>query len=169
MTIVLRSYSCTECQTSRVTQDSMLVPLCGQCRGPMKFRQARWTNPNNHSYTGMRAPAIDFNQTAGRIAPIGDGIEINSLHDIRRIERESEKMARDGVGEQLIFRKYAQDRGNLHTHTMGPSPATAPSQEWLRKHGHTLQAVPGDQANHDTEMGPGAREELASALPDDPI
>jgi len=47
---------------------------------------------------------------------------VESLHDIRRIERESEKMAEDGVGAPMRWRDYTQDSSNRDVHTILPDP-----------------------------------------------
>lgn len=157
---LLRIYRCEACNETRTSIDSSAIPLCPGCRGPMAWKQTRDYHPENHGWaTGMKAPAIDFNQTAGRVAPIGDGVPINSLHDIRRIERESEQRARNGEGEQYVFRKYQQDRGNLYTHTLGEAPQAAPSQDWLRKHaqefGDLIAPMRADEAEAAATLGPG--------------
>jgi DNA-directed RNA polymerase subunit RPC12/RpoP len=165
---IRRIYVCEDCDRHASTIDSKKAPLCPVCRGLMTWKQTREHKPENHGWsTGMRAPAIDFNQTQGRVAPIGGGIEVNSLRDIRRIERESEQAVRDGVpgAERVIFRKYSQDRSNLHTHTMGEAPEARPSKEFLRKQKGSIGSNPGAE---ELGMGPGAQEELASYLPDEP-
>lgn len=154
MAELLRTYECQICEARRSRLDTG-IPIC--CKQPMKWKQTREYHPENRGWdTGMRAPAIDFNQTKGRIAPIDSGIEVNSLHDIRRIERESEKMARDGVGQQYVFRKYAQDAANAYENTLGPDPAVRPTKPFQKQVGPV-----------DPEMGPGAREDLASPLRSD--
>ncbi len=162
---LLRVYQC--CGQFRSTLDSDAVPVCGQCRGPMKWKQTRDYVAAAHVAQFGKAPALDYNQTRGRVAPIGArGVEVNSLNDIRRIERESEKMARDGVGEQYVFRKYQQDAGNLYTHTLGEAPDAAPSQEWLKKHAQ-LGDVPqpiSDAEAEQAEFGPGMSADQPSAF-----
>jgi hypothetical protein len=171
MTHAFRTYRCRVCDRALHTTNDPEPPVC--CEQSARFLRTVWRNPYQHGKpTGMKAPALDFNQTRERVVPVGDGIRVDSLNDIRRIERESEKMARDGVGEQLIFRKYAQDRGNLHEHTMGPDPSKTPSPQWLREHGgvgHVEDTRGKGPEDVRVEMGPGAREELASALPESPV
>lgn len=169
---LIRIYRCADCNQTKTTGLEMTQPLCPSCRGPMKWMQTRDYVDAAHWPKLGSAPAIDFNQTAGRIAPIGEhGVAINSLHDMRRIERESEQMVRDGVpGAQLhIFRKYAQDQSNFDVHTLGPDPSQRPSPEWLRKHGHEIGSIAESGVGAVEGMGPGAREDLASHLPVDPL
>ena len=166
--MLVRLFTCCG-DTRMVAADPDVTPLCGTCRGLMTWKQTREYFPGNHGWsTGMHAPAIDFNQTRERIAPIGEhGVPVNSLHDIRRIERESEKRARDGEGEQYVFRKYAQDANHLHDHTLGESPARRPDPKWFARQRQLSPAESraiSEAAAESTGMGPGAHEDLASAL-----
>ncbi len=43
----------------------------------------------------------------------GRPVEIDSLHTLRRVERESEQRFRNGEGEPLRFRGYSQDHSNI--------------------------------------------------------
>ncbi len=163
---LVRIYRCKDCDETRMMGFEMHVPICPGCRGPMKWSQTRDYVSAAHVEQFGQAPALDYNQTKGRIAPIGNGVEINSLHDIRRIEREAEKRYRDGVGEPLVFRKYSQDNGNLHTNTLGDAPQQGPSAEWMKKNGHKIGSIrEGDIPG----MGPSMTEDNASYLPTDPI
>lgn len=144
---LLRIYTC--CGVHRSTVDSLAVPLCGVCRGPMRWKQTRDYVPAAHVPRFGSAPAIDFNQTRERVAPIGaHGVRIDSLHDIRRIEREAERAVANGDpgAEPIVFRKYAQDRSNMDVHTLGPDPSQAPSQDWLRRHPGIREAVSAEVA-----------------------
>lgn len=55
-------------------------------------------------------------------------ITIGSLADIRREERESEARARNGEGQQLIWRDYSQSASNRDKHTMMDDPSLKPSK-----------------------------------------
>lgn len=44
---------------------------------------------------------------------------IDSLHTLRRVERESEQRYRNGEGEPLRFRTFSQDRSNKDVGTFG--------------------------------------------------
>lgn len=165
--MLIRIYRCKDCDQTRTTGLEMTQPLCPSCRGPMTWLQTRDYVSAAHVPQFGKAPALDYNQTKGRVAPIGDGIEVNSLRDMRRIERESEQQVRDGVpGAQLhVFRKYSQDRSNTDVHTLGPDPSQAPSKDWLRKHGSQIGSISPDDL---PGMGPGMTEDNASHLPIDP-
>lgn len=49
-------------------------------------------------------------------------IEIDSLHKLRQVERESEQRARNGEGRPLVWRDLAQDRTNGDVHTLSKTP-----------------------------------------------
>lgn len=54
--------------------------------------------------------------------------EVASLHDIRRLERESEARNRNGEGQVLRWRDYSQDRSNWDVHTIAPDPSLRPGR-----------------------------------------
>ncbi len=170
---LIRIYRCAPCdRTATVGFEQRPIPLCPSCRGPMKWLQTRDYVSAAHVPRFGDAPALDYNQTRERIAPIGpNGTPVNSLRDMRRIERESEQAVKDGVpGAQLhVFRKYSQDHSNEYTHTLGESPQQGPSKEWMRKNGHKIGAIAESGVEAIEGMGPGAREDLASHLPVDPL
>jgi hypothetical protein len=171
--MLIRIYRCADCsQTTTTGLEQRPIPLCPSCRGPMKWQQTRDYIDAAHWPRLGQAPALDYNQTKERIAPLGDrGIQINSLNDIRRIERESEQQVRDGVpGAQLhVFRKYSQDHSNEYVHTLRDTPQQGPSKEWMRKNGHLIGSIAESGVEAIEGMGPGAREDLASHLPVDPL
>lgn len=56
-------------------------------------------------------------------------IEVDSLHKLRQIERESERRARNGEGRPLVWRAYAQGRSNDDVHTLAtPSQLADPHE-----------------------------------------
>lgn len=59
--------------------------------------------------------------TVHRLGPDGQQHEetIDSLHKLRAIEKDSEQRYRDGEGEPLRFRGYAQDASNLDQNSFG--------------------------------------------------
>lgn len=91
----------------------------------------------------------------------GRPTEIDSLHTLRRVERESEQRYRNGEGEPLHFRMWHQDRSNRDVNTFGEAP-TPPLEKSgkvsIRRHGETRPDLP---------LGPGLRR-AASALPREP-
>lgn len=49
-------------------------------------------------------------------------IEIDSVHKLRQVERESEQRARNGEGRPLVWRDYQQTRSNGDVHTLSADP-----------------------------------------------
>lgn len=161
-----RRYQCRRCEDWQATRDTRQIPVC--CGSPMAFRQWREVFPPTPRFG--HAPAIDFRHMTPMDVPIGDGtapVTVSSLREIRHLERESERLAADGEGQQIIFRAYSQDRSNRDLHTMGASPQRTPNLDRLTRGGTRplFDAVDADAAE-DLSMGPGADEALASALPD---
>lgn len=92
------------------------------------------------------------------VAKPGGGTEvvcIDSLHKLRSVERESEVRARNGEGQPLIWRDYAQDQSNKDVHTLGTDPSF-PAEELRRRRA----AKPGfDRIGvGDPTLAPGAVE-----------
>jgi hypothetical protein len=58
-------------------------------------------------------------------------VQVSSLHDIRRLERESEQAERNGEGRRMVWRDYSQDPSNIDVHTLGKDPSLAPSRTLL--------------------------------------
>lgn len=91
-------------------------------------------------------------------------VEIDSLHKLRQVERDSEQAARDGEGQQMVFRAYANTRGNRLDGTLDPpSPVLDPAAKrkfGLRGGARALAGKP------DRSYGPGVSDANASALKD---
>jgi hypothetical protein len=88
---------------------------------------------------------------------------VESLSQMRKIERESEQAERNGEGQKMVWRKYSQDHSNLHTNTLGKDPSEAPSERAQRKFGPTLKK---SAEAPDVAFGPGVSESNTSALGD---
>ncbi len=101
-----------------------------------------------------------FDTTDGR----GHPVRISSLAQLRKVERESEQMARDGVGQPMVWRRYAQDTSNQDVHTIHGSyeGGEQPTREAAHRFGQTLQK---SATEPDHEFGPAVSESNASALP----
>ena len=80
---------------------------------------------------------------------------VESLRDIRKIEKESEQQARNGEGQQMVWRKYAQDASNVHTHTLGEDPSQHPERR---------MAIRRSAEQPDRAYGPGVGDHNATAL-----
>ncbi len=50
----------------------------------------------------------------------GEKRRVGSLHDMRLIENETEKRARNGEGQPMVWRDYSQDKSNFDVHTLAP-------------------------------------------------
>jgi hypothetical protein len=109
-----------------------------------------------------------FTTTDGRGTPVA----VNSLHDLRRIERESEIAARNGEGQPMVWRRWAQDGSNQDQPTLSKSyyGGDAPTAAAKHRFGSTLRKSGSDaegalsNASLDRSFGPGVSETNASAL-----
>jgi len=100
-----------------------------------------------------------FTTYDGRNRPV----QIDSLHKLRQVEREAEQMARNGDGQPLVWRRYAQDGSNRDVPTLGDlkGPALTPSEAGKRKFG---QALRKSAEAPDVTYGPGVNDSNTSAL-----
>jgi hypothetical protein len=57
-------------------------------------------------------------------------VTVGSLHDIRRLERESEQAERNGEGRKMVWRDYSQDHSNQFIHTLGEDPSLKPAKRF---------------------------------------
>jgi hypothetical protein len=97
---------------------------CLRCGHHAEYEATRATAPwhCDHEMTWFptRPPAVDakepFQQAS--LAANGKVYPLNSLHDIRAAERDSEQMARNGEGQPLVWRDYAQEKSNQDRHTL---------------------------------------------------
>jgi hypothetical protein len=111
-----------------------------------------------------------FETTDGR----GHPVTIDSLHKLRQVERESEQMYRDGVGQPMVWRRWAQDGSNADQPTLSRSyyGGDAPEPAAKQRFGSTLQKSGSDAEGQltnpdlDRAYGPGVDEHNASALED---
>jgi hypothetical protein len=95
-------------------------------------------------------------------------VEIDSLHKLRQVEAESEKLAADGIGQPIRFRAYAQDRSNMGVNTFGDGPPEKLDPSAKRRfglQGAASQVQPGpDGADPEYSYGPGVDDSNTSAL-----
>ncbi len=84
--------------------------------------------------------------------------EIGSLSQMRRIERQSEQAARNGEGQQMVWRDYSNDRSNRERHTIMADPAETPQKSSRVR----VSAVPESQVSE--SYGPGVGDHNTSAL-----
>lgn len=167
-------YACQVCGTSLAVPHGSAVPQ--HCAAPMKWRQTRDYKPEEHGWeTGMKSAAIGFRNTSPWMVPIGGPngeteTAVTSLRQIRQIERESEQAERNGEGQAMRFRAFSQQHhgsDSMYKNTFGEPPQRAPQLfDAQGRQKISFEAVDGEPV--EAEMGPGADESLASALPSAP-
>lgn len=101
-----------------------------------------------------------FTTTDGR----GQPVHVDSLHTLRRVEREAEQAHRNGEGQPMVWRKWAQDQSNADQPTLSRSyyGGDAPTPAAAHRFGSTLKKSSGAP---DGSYGPGVSDANASALP----
>lgn len=136
------------------------LPACFNCDKPMEWIPAAQFDLMSDGTTFPK-----FTTTDAR----GNRVEIDSLHKVRQIERDSEVAARNGEGQQMVFRNFAQSRGNRLDGTLGSVPAPSLSAAAKSKFGLRGGATPlaaGPDGAPDIPYGPGVNDSNASALKD---
>lgn len=103
-----------------------------------------------------------FTTTDGRGTPV----HVDSLHTMRRVEREAEQAYRNGEGQPMVFRRWAQDGSNRDQPTLSASynPGDTPTAGAKRKFGRQGAFV-ATAEEPDTPFGPGVNGSNTSALP----
>ena len=131
MAYALHDYKCPACGAWRrdvlVSMDiggRAGAPVCPQgCTTPPRASMA------DHPATPLIPLRMDWTPTRCRLDAYdvrkfevvdarGMTQTIETLRDIRRVERESEQHARDGEGSRIVWRTYAQDQSNKDVHTL---------------------------------------------------
>ena len=166
---LIRLYRCVTCDAQILTDMDHPVPL--HCGLPAKWRRTQEYRPEQHGWsTGQKSAAIGFRHTSPWEIPVQDAsgqqIKAESLRDIRQLEKESEKMAADGIGSEMRFRAFNQDckNGGMLENSFGAPPQRAP--RLIDSQGRqkiSIDVVDGETVEA-ADMGPGAEEALASAL-----
>ena len=91
-------------------------------------------------------------------------VVVDSLHRLRQIERASEQQARDGEGQHVTFRAWANDRSNRDVNTHGDSPLQGPTPEAAHRFG-LQQGTTRHATEPDRPFGPRVNASNTSALP----
>jgi hypothetical protein len=88
---------------------------------------------------------------------------IDSLKKLRDLERRSEQDYRNGEGQPIVFRRWAQDASNKDVHALHPgwTGGEAPDPAWVKQHAAQLKR---DTGVADQEYGPGVSDATPSAL-----
>lgn len=111
---------------------------------------------------GVKGAAFQAFTTAdGR----GQRVTIDSLRKLRQVEREAETAFRNGEGQPMVFRRWAQDMSNHDQPTLSPSynPATSPTPAAKRRFGRQ-GALSVSSSEPDASYGPGVSDQNTSAL-----
>lgn len=87
-------------------------------------------------------------------------IHVDSLKKLRMVERESEAMAANGEGQKMVWRKYSQDRSNVHKHSIMEDPSEAPTRASARR----FSPIRHGEKQPDRAFGPQVGEHNATAL-----
>ena len=90
-------------------------------------------------------------------------VTVDSLHKLRQVERESEQHYRNGEGQPIVWRRYANDDSNRDRHALHPTwhGGEAPDPAFVKKHAAQLKR---DASVEDTAYGPGVSDDTPSAL-----
>jgi hypothetical protein len=159
--VPVHDYYCARC--GQVLVD-ILVPIAiGQAAGaPIHCDQPTVPIPGIGSmdYGAVKGAGFKgFTTTDAR----GNPVEINSLHDLRRVERESEVAHRNGEGQPMVWRRWAQNNSNADQPTLSKSyyGGDAPTPQAKHRFGSTLKRSADEPAG---SFGPGVDESNTSAL-----
>lgn len=95
-------------------------------------------------------------------------VQIDSLHTIRRLERESEIRYANGEGAPLRWRDYSHDRGNMYANSFGADPAQIAHEEAKGSRARLTVHRFGEVAP-EVALGPAVTESTMSTLPLDPV
>lgn len=100
-----------------------------------------------------------FTTTDGR----GQPVHVDSLHKMRQVEKDAEQAYRNGEGQPMVFRRWAQDRSNADAPTLSKDyyGGEAPTKEAAHRFGSTLKT---SREAPDSSYGPGVTDANASAL-----
>lgn len=165
-------YRCPECGWRLYDQERSFAeggqataPQCFECDTLMVWTPTRFRTDLRTD--GEGASGHTFQKFVCRDG-LNNLIEIDSLHTLRKVERESEKMAADGIGQPIRFRGFAQDHSNMNDNTFGAPPSEQPSAEGKRKFGlrNGATQLAGGEGGSDPECayGPGVNDSNTSAL-----
>jgi len=163
--MALHDYYCARCSRVLVDINVPIVigatagaPHCPGCGGATTWiPQTTAMDIGGVKTSGFKG----FHTTDGR----GHPVHIDSLHTMRRVEREAEQAFRNGEGQPMVFRRWAQDGSNRDQPTLSRSydPAEAPTPEGKERFGRrgAFSTTTEDAAG---AYGPGVTDDNTSAL-----
>jgi hypothetical protein len=118
------NYCCPDCETilkevpvpfgTSFNEHQEICPRCYHNRGGGRSVRMDWI-PQIGRISAGGGPTFTSFETTG---PDGKLHRINSITELRHMEREAEKMAADGVGQTMVWRDYANDRSNRYDHAI---------------------------------------------------
>lgn len=96
----------------------------------------------------------------------GERIHVDSLHKLRQVEKAAEQAYRNGEGQPMIWRRWAQDSSNRDQPTLSKSydGGEQPTEAARQKFGPELQRHAEEPS---IPFGPGVSESSATALKGD--
>jgi hypothetical protein len=95
--------------------------VCGHLGDYIADQDSRpWHCDEEMVWTPNASAALDakasFQETV--VESGGRTYTVDSLHAMRKIERETERLAADRAGQPLVWRDYSQDKSNFDQHTL---------------------------------------------------
>jgi hypothetical protein len=103
-------FVCDKCDESATFWQSQFGsrPVCPVCSAVMAFAP----QPGSYSIDAYE-PGQEFTVDVN-----GRQVKVESLAQIRAIERQTEQAYRNGEGAPLVWRDYSQNRSNVDQHTL---------------------------------------------------
>ena len=163
-------YRCPDCDeirrdhVYRMSEGAVLsAPTCQACYSTMEWIPAARFDAKSdgdaslHGEQGFRKFSLDVD---------GRSVEIDSLHTLRRIERESEQRFRNGEGEPIRVRGYSQDHSNMLQNTFGEAGQIGPQTYSSGARPTKRLAVKRHAEEPTVPVGPGIAPSGATALKD---
>lgn len=94
--------------------------ICERCGVTMEWGMFPWCkgSPADHG-SGLKQHI--FSPVEVDLGKEGK-VVLSSVMDARRLERESEKRAANGEGQQIVFRAFTQDKSNYDRNSLGENP-----------------------------------------------
>ncbi len=117
--MALHDFRCSRCRYTLIDHD---VPIAlgarlGAPRCPTCDRRMTWIPAIGAMDAGSGASFKSFEVTEDVRGALVTH-RVDSLHDLRRIERDHEQLARNGEGRPLVWRDYSNSKTNGDVHTL---------------------------------------------------
>lgn len=112
--MALRDYICTTCGEKLYDIQKMMGELRPVCPVDKAHGEMEWL-PSFSRGRSLGFTPFDH-EMDGKVE------RVNTIEDVRRIERESMQRAVNGEGSPTIFRAFSQDRSNYDKNVFGDGP-----------------------------------------------